>query len=146
MRLGKAPDARELKPDGTFRQATTSAAHMTMKTRATEEQARLRQAYAGLEGVLVANMLEGMLGTGGNGRAGSLFGSGLAASYWKSLLAQSVAEQIARAGGLGVADALSSRAQPHLASPLMMAADGMTTSSAAAAAAGGSINGRGAAS
>ncbi len=68
---------------------------------------RLADAHARLEGVLVESMLNGMMQASG----GSIFGSGLAAEYWKSMLAQAVAMQVAQRGGLGLAAALDGGAQ-----------------------------------
>ncbi len=109
LRLGKAPDARELDADGNLK--GVPAAHLADNVPAADKQggtvaprAALRQAYAGLEGVLIANMLDGMMGSGRNG----LFGGGLAGSYWKSMLAQSIATQVAQGGGLGIGASLLS--------------------------------------
>ena len=65
----------------------------------------LAAGYARLEAVLLENMLNGMMGASG----GSIFGSGLAGEYWKSLLAQGLAERIAQGGGLGLARSMLPR-------------------------------------
>ncbi len=67
---------------------------------------RMRQGYAALEGVVLENMLDGMLGGSGS----KVFGEGLAGEYWKSMMARAIASQVARRGGLGLAEALVRRA------------------------------------
>ena len=67
---------------------------------------RLGKAYAGLEGLVLENMLNGMLGDG----KASVFGGGLAGEFWKSLLARGIAGQVSRRGGLGIATTLVRRA------------------------------------
>ncbi len=66
----------------------------------------LQQAYAGLEALLVRQMLENAFSKGGD----ALFGGGFAGDTWKALMAQSIADHIADAGGLGLAAALSAAA------------------------------------
>ncbi len=72
----------------------------------TGEKEALRRSYAALEGVVTGNMLTGMMKGAGSG----IFGGGLAGEYWKSLLAQAIATQVSRRGGLGMAAALMRRA------------------------------------
>jgi len=67
---------------------------------------RMRQGYAALEGVVLENMLDGMLGGSGS----QVFGEGLAGEYWKSMMARAIASQVARRGGMGLAEALVRRA------------------------------------
>ncbi len=67
---------------------------------------RMRDGYAALEGVVLENMLDGMLGGSGS----SVFGEGLAGEYWKSMMARAIASQVARRGGMGLAEALVRRA------------------------------------
>ncbi len=66
----------------------------------------VREGFAALEGVVLENMLDGMLGGSGS----SVFGEGLAGEYWKSMMARAIASQIARRGGMGLAEALVRRA------------------------------------
>ncbi|WP_038034973.1 rod-binding protein [Thermopetrobacter sp. TC1] len=63
----------------------------------------LRRAYAGLEALLVRQMLENAFSKGGD----ALFGGGFAGNAWKALMAQSIADRIAEAGGLGLAATLA---------------------------------------
>ncbi len=67
---------------------------------------RMRESFAALEGVVLENMLDGMLGGSGS----SVFGEGLAGEYWKSMMARAIATQVARRGGMGLAEALVRRA------------------------------------
>ncbi len=66
----------------------------------------MRESFAALEGVVLENMLEGMLGGSGS----EVFGEGLAGEYWKSMMARAIATQVARRGGMGLAEALVRRA------------------------------------
>ncbi len=66
----------------------------------------MREGFAALEGVVLENMLDGMLGGSGS----SVFGEGLAGEYWKSMMARAIATQVARRGGMGLAEALVRRA------------------------------------
>ena len=104
VRLGKAPLARMLAADGSIKAGSAGrGAPAAASAPGGGGTGRLRAAHAGLEGLLIANMLEGMLGSG----RGALFGGGLAGSYWKSMLAQAIATQVARHGGMGLADAVA---------------------------------------
>ena len=67
---------------------------------------RMREGFAALEGVVLENMLDGMLGGSGS----KVFGEGLAGEYWKSMMARAIASQVARRGGMGLAEALVRRA------------------------------------
>ncbi len=64
------------------------------------EDASLRKGLAKLEGVLLQTMLQGVMA----GRENGLFGTGLAGSYWKSLMVGAIADRIAERGGIGIAD------------------------------------------
>ncbi len=67
---------------------------------------RMREGFAALEGVVLENMLDGMLGGSGS----KVFGEGLAGEYWKSMMARAIASQVARRSGMGLAEALVRRA------------------------------------
>ncbi len=70
--------------------------------------ARLRHAFGRLEGTFLQSVLSGVL----SAPDGGLYGGGLSGEYWKSLMAQAIAEKIADAGGLGVAASLMRKARP----------------------------------
>ncbi len=94
--MGRAPRTAE-----PFSQAQKAAP----LTRDDDRKVALHKAYAGLEGLLVRQMLEGALAAGGIGGA-TLFGSGLAGSTWRSMMAATIADTVTAAGGLGLADQL----------------------------------------
>ncbi len=86
--------------------STTNMAVTQARTRPQDAVRRMREGYAALEGVVLENMLDGMLGGSGS----SVFGEGLAGEYWKSMMARAIASQVARRGGMGLAEALVRRA------------------------------------
>jgi len=67
---------------------------------------KMRKSFGELEGVVLENMLNGMLGGSGS----EVFGKGLAGEYWRSLMARAIASQVAHRGGMGLAEALVRRA------------------------------------
>ena len=71
-----------------------------------QADSRMRKGMAALEGVVLENMLNGMLRDSGS----RLFGKGLAGEYWKSMMAGAIASQVAKHGGMGLAEALVRRA------------------------------------
>ncbi len=93
--------------------SATDAAAVRARTRAPaaadrsgDAVRRMREGFAALEGVVLENMLDGMLGGSGS----KVFGEGLAGEYWKSMMARAIASQVARRGGMGLAEALVRRA------------------------------------
>ncbi len=68
-------------------------------------KAALHAVYAGLESLLLQQMLEAALAAGGSGRA-SYFGRGLAGQTWRSLMVAGIADTVGATGGLGLADRL----------------------------------------
>jgi hypothetical protein len=61
--------------------------------------------YRRFEAFVLQSFVETMLPS----QAESVFGSGNAGAIWKSLLAEKLADQFARAGGIGIADRLAAR-------------------------------------
>jgi hypothetical protein len=53
--------------------------------------------------------------------ANNVFGEGIAGSYWSSMLAEQVAGQIAKSGGIGIADQIAS-SQPAVPQPFGLSA------------------------
>jgi len=58
-----------------------------------------KDVYVQFEALLLKNMVEAMMPED----AEAVFGSGTAGKIWKSMLAEKVAEQIARSGSIGIA-------------------------------------------
>lgn len=75
--------------------------------RNTSGDGALKKAYRQLEGVFLKGAVKSML----SGQKNKLFGESIAGEYWKSFMAEAIAEQVSRGKGLGVADALSQRAR-----------------------------------
>lgn len=61
--------------------------------------------FVQMESVFLRNFVENMLPKDDGG----LFGSGIAGEYWRSLLADQIADAIAATGKLGIAETLRSR-------------------------------------
>jgi hypothetical protein len=84
------------------------------------------------EAFVMQSFIEEMLPKSADG----VFGSGLAGDYWRSMLAEQVAGQVAKRGGIGIAkmisggdhagikDSLSSVPPPPVAAPVTAAAEG----------------------
>ena len=62
----------------------------------------LRKAHQKLEGVFLQGIIKTML----SAQKDKLYGDGIAGDYWKSFMAEAVANQIAKGRGIGVADSL----------------------------------------
>src|SRR5262245_10331837 len=60
------------------------------------------KAYEGFEAVALTNFVEAMMPK----QASAVFGAGTAGDVWKSMMAQQIAAELARAGGIGIADHL----------------------------------------
>jgi hypothetical protein len=71
-----------------------------------------RKAEVGLEGMLLKSMIEEMLPKD----APDVYGSGVAGDVWRSMLADKVAEQVAKSGALRIADRLFATHQDLLQS------------------------------
>lgn len=65
----------------------------------------LQKAYRQLEGVFLQGIIKSMM----SGEKSKLFGDGIAGDYWKSFMAEAIAQQVSKGKGLGVADTLSQR-------------------------------------
>ncbi|MEW5422255.1 rod-binding protein [Amorphus sp. 3PC139-8] len=63
--------------------------------------------YRNFEAMALTSFVETML----PGDAESVFGSGTAGNVWRSMLAQHIADEVADAGGIGIADSLRSAAE-----------------------------------
>lgn len=95
---------------------------------------KLKKANAAeqFEAFVMQSFIEEMLPKSAEG----VFGSGLAGDYWRSMLAEQVAGQVAKRGGIGIAkmisggdhagikDALSSVPPPPVAAPVTAAVEG----------------------
>lgn len=62
------------------------------------------KAFRGFEAMALTTFVEAAF----PGNASAAFGSGLAGGVWKSMLAEQIATQMARSGGIGIADQLAS--------------------------------------
>jgi len=70
----------------------------------TNEGTKPDEVYVQFEAVLLQNMVEGMMPKDSE----AMFGSGTAGSIWKSMLAEKIAAEIARAGTVGLAKQIAS--------------------------------------
>ncbi len=77
----------------------------------TPDQQRTRETYRRFEAMALANMLESSMTTS----TSSFFGGGIAGDTWKSLLVEQIADQMAKAGGIGIAAQLARGAEMKLA-------------------------------
>jgi peptidoglycan hydrolase FlgJ len=74
--------------------------------------ASAEKAQRDLEGILLQNVIESILPKD----SGGLYGGGVAGGMWRSVLAEHIGKQIARAGGIGIADHIF-KSHPILAGP-----------------------------
>ncbi|MGY2050555.1 rod-binding protein [Methylobacterium sp. JK268] len=58
--------------------------------------------YRQFEAMVMQHFVEAMLPA----KAGSVYGKGIAGGYWKSMLAEQISGQVAKAGGIGIAKML----------------------------------------
>lgn len=90
-------------------QVRQAAADTTRNTRivssaaATDRSPQKSNVYVQFEALLLQNMIESMMPEDSE----AVFGSGTAGKVWKSMLAEKVAEQIARTGSLGIAQQIA---------------------------------------
>jgi Rod binding domain-containing protein len=68
------------------------------------------ETYRQFEAMALANMLESSM----TGSMGDFFGKGVAGDTWKSLLIEKIADQMAKAGGIGIATELARSAHVQL--------------------------------
>lgn len=100
------------------------------------------------EAMVLSTFVESMLPS----KADSVYGSGYAGNVWRSMLAQKIGDQVAEAGGIGIAKQISARhpemavsgaamteAQPASATAAAQAVRAAATAAATAAAAAGGI-------
>ncbi len=71
-----------------------------------------KDSYQGFEAMFLSNFVESILPKDSAG----LFGTGSAGQIWRSMLAEKIAGQMAKAGGIGIADQLAS-AETKAAAP-----------------------------
>ncbi|WP_407527427.1 rod-binding protein [Methylobacterium oryzisoli] len=92
--------------------AVGGSTHMPLDARGTMTAAQTDTAVSGprgagpyrqFEAFVIQHFVEAMLPQ----KAGSVFGKGMAGKYWKSMLAEQIGGQIAKAGGLGIARTLA---------------------------------------
>jgi len=103
-------------PAKTFHSAeakiATSNAELLVKTRRAEQSGQndaLKKAHQKLEGVFLQGIIKSMLSTQND----KLFGDGIAGDYWKSFMAEAVANQIAAGKGIGIANSLVRKTGPQ---------------------------------
>lgn len=78
---------------------TSRPAKLVASAVPTDGSSKKNSAYVQFEALLLQNMIEAMMPE----NAEAVFGSGTAGNVWKSMLAEKVAAEIARAGPLGIA-------------------------------------------
>lgn len=71
------------------------------------------KAYQGFEAMALSTFIQNAMPEDDN----EVFGSGTAGSVWKSMLSEQIANQMAKAGGVGIAKELASRAMASLKAP-----------------------------
>jgi Rod binding domain-containing protein len=86
---------------GTARAASPSADVTPSKTGA--PATKQAEAFRQFESFILQSFIENMLPK----NAESVFGSGTAGGVWKSMMAEKLADQISRSGGIGIAQKLS---------------------------------------
>ena len=70
--------------------------------------ARRADPYERFEAFVLQTVVQSMLPKGDS----ALFGAGTAGEIWKSMLAEGIGAQLARSGGVGIAEMLSARSAP----------------------------------
>lgn len=91
----------------TERASTLPVASVALK----KAPANSAAAFEGFEAMALATMIEASM----PGDATAVFGSGTAGSVWKSMLAEQLGAQMAKAGGIGLAAQLARSAQAAIA-------------------------------
>ena len=86
---------------------------------ATKVPAKAAEAYQSFEAMTLATMIEASLPSD----ADDVFGAGTAGSVWKSMLAEQLGTQMAKAGGIGIATQLARSAQAAFTADTAGAAD-----------------------
>jgi len=76
----------------------------------------LKKAHQKLEGVFLQGIIKSMLS--GSGQKDKLFGDGIAGDYWKSFMAEAIANQISKGRGIGIAESLSRQSPQQKTNPL----------------------------
>lgn len=100
---------------GTARASSVSADGVSAKTKA--PASKQAEAFRQFESFILQSFIETMLPK----NAESVFGKGTAGGVWKSILAEKLADQISRSGGIGIAQKI---AGPHVASAPPVASAG----------------------
>lgn len=65
----------------------------------------LKKAHRKLESVFLKGIISSML----SAQEGTMYGKGIAGNYWKSFMADAIAEQVSKGKGIGIADSFGSR-------------------------------------
>lgn len=68
------------------------------------QSAQAKTAYTKFEAFMLQSFVESMFSTD----TSSVFGKGIAGDYWKSMMSEAIANQMADAGGIGIAKTLES--------------------------------------
>lgn len=89
---------------------TTRVAAATPAPRATEARPAADKAHRDFEAMVLANLLQAAMPEDG----AALFGEGTAGSVWKSMLVEQIANQMAKSGGIGIAEQLTRTSQLKL--------------------------------
>lgn len=92
----------QVSESGSHGAKTQTVAH-TPRTRVIENSSSESDVYTQFEAVLLQNMVEEMMPKDSQ----AMFGSGTAGNMWKSMLAEKIAEQIAKSGALGIAEQIA---------------------------------------
>lgn len=85
-----------------------------MSERAPVTASKQTEAFRQFESFILQSFIETMLPK----NAESVFGSGTAGGVWKSMLAEKLAEQISRSGGIGIAERIVKGSQATSSPPL----------------------------
>lgn len=99
--------------------AATAAPPKLAATGATKIPSKAAEAYQSFEAMTLATMIESSLPSDAN----DVFGAGTAGSVWKSMLAEQLGTQMAKAGGIGIAAQLAKSAAVALAADTADAAN-----------------------
>jgi len=75
------------------------------KTDVNSADSQLKKAHRKLESVFLKGIISSML----SAQEGTLYGKGIAGSYWKSFMADAIADQMSKGKGIGIADSFTSQ-------------------------------------
>jgi peptidoglycan hydrolase FlgJ len=86
---------------------TSASSSVRMPERASAAASKQTEAFRQFESFILQSFIETMLPK----NAESVFGSGTAGGVWKSMLAEKLADQISRSGGIGIAQRIAKGSQ-----------------------------------